>query len=169
QDAEVIAEISALKFEDIRFTAKANLIQYIDKDVDEAFIASSLKHGCFGTSDSARETLKVVFTSLHGTSITIIPEVLKRAGFTDVHIVNEQAEPNGDFPTVKSPNPEEPEALKMAIDLAYKINADIVIGTDPDSDRLGVAVRNPEGEMTLLNGNQTMVMMSDFLLNFHSK
>src|SRR5690606_20922077 len=85
QDAEVIAEISALKFEDIRFTAKANLIQYIDKDVDEAFIASSLKHGCFGTSDSARETLKVVFTSLHGTSITIIPEVLKRAGFTDVH------------------------------------------------------------------------------------
>lgn len=169
QDAEVIAEISALKFEDIRFTAKANLIQYIDKDVDEAFIASSLKHGCFGTSDSARETLKVVFTSLHGTSITIIPEVLKRAGFTDVHIVNEQAEPNGDFPTVKSPNPEEPEALKMAIDLANKINADIVIGTDPDSDRLGVAVRNPEGEMTLLNGNQTMVMMSDFLLNFHSK
>ena len=169
QDAEVIAEISALKFEDIRFTAKANLIQYIDKDVDEAFIANSLKHGCFGTSASARETLKVVFTSLHGTSITIIPEVLKWAGYTDVHIVQKQAEPNGDFPTVKSPNPEEPEALKMAVDLANKIKADIVIGTDPDSDRLGVAVRNLNGEMTLLNGNQTMVMMSDFLLNFHSK
>ncbi len=169
QDAEVIAEINALKFEDIRFTAKANLIQHIDKEVDEAFIEMSLKHGSFGTSKEAKENLKIVFTSLHGTSITIIPEVLKRAGYTDVHIVKEQAEPNGDFPTVKSPNPEEPEALKMAIDLANKINADIVIGTDPDGDRLGIAVRNPQGEMTILNGNQTMVMMSDFLLNFHSK
>lgn len=169
QDNEIINEINTLKFEDIQFKANESLIKYIDLEVDEAFIESSLKHGSFGTSKFAKENLKIVFTSLHGTSIKLIPEVLERAGYTNLHIVQEQAEPNGDFPTVKSPNPEEPEALEMAIKLADKINADIVIGTDPDSDRLGIAVRNQEGKMTLLNGNQTMAMMSDFLLDFHSK
>src|SRR5690606_38931433 len=100
----------------------------------------------------------------HGTSIKAIPNVLEKAGYSDVHIVKEQAEPNGDFPTVKSPNPEEPEALSMAIALAEEIDADMVVGTDPDSDRLGVAVRDLEGKMTLLNGNQTMVIMTAFLL-----
>ncbi len=169
QDAEIIVEINSLKFEDIHFTAKENLIQYIDKEVDEAFLKKSVQNGSFGTSKEARENLKIVFTSLHGTSIMLNPQVLDKAGYTDVHIVKDQAEPNGDFPTVVSPNPEEPEALKMAIELADKINADIVIGTDPDGDRLGVAVRNPGGQMVILNGNQTMVLMSDFLLNFHSK
>jgi phosphomannomutase len=89
---------------------------------------------------------------------------LAKAGYTDVNIVPEQAEPNGDFPTVKSPNPEEPEALTMALALAEKTNSDIVFGTDPDSDRLGVAVRNNEGKLQLLNGNQTMVVMTHFLL-----
>lgn len=169
QDAEIIIEINSIKFEDIKFTAKEKLIRYVDKDVDEAFLKKSVQTGSFGTSKEDRQNLKIVFTSLHGTSITLIPKALEHAGYTDVHIVKEQAEPDGDFPTVKSPNPEEPEALKMAVDLANKINADIVIGTDPDSDRLGVAVRDEDGEMTILNGNQTMVMMSDFLLNFHSK
>ncbi|MCG8753238.1 phospho-sugar mutase, partial [Tenacibaculum finnmarkense] len=86
-------------------------------------------------------------------------------GYTQVHIVEEQAQPNGSFPTVKSPNPEEPEALKMAVDLANKVGADIVLGTDPDSDRIGIAVRDLEGNMKLLNGNQTMSMMTDFLIN----
>jgi phosphoglucomutase len=108
--------------------------------------------------------LKIVFTSLHGTSIVSIPEALEKAGYTDVHIVEEQRIPDGDFPTVKSPNPEEPEALKMATDLANKIGADIVIGTDPDCDRLGVAVRDVNGNMKLMNGNQTMVVMTQFLL-----
>ena len=94
----------------------------------------------------------------------MVPEVLEKAGFTNVHIVEEQREPNGNFPTVKSPNPEEPEALKMALDIADKENADIVIGTDPDCDRLGVAVRDLNGEMILLNGNQTMLVMTWFLL-----
>jgi phosphomannomutase len=94
-----------------------------------------------------------------------VPETLAQAGYTNVNLVSEQSEPNGDFPTVKSPNPEEPEALKMALELADKIQADIVIGTDPDCDRLGVAVRNNEGEMMLLNGNQTMVLMTAFLLD----
>ena len=104
---------------------------------------------------------------MHGTSITAIPEVLKRAGYANVTIIEEQAEPNGDFPTVKSPNPEEPEALTLAIKKAEEIGADMVVGTDPDSDRLGIAVRNLEGEMELLNGNQTMVLMTRFLLERH--
>ena len=93
-----------------------------------------------------------------------IPETLKRAGYTNVNIVEAQADPNGDFPTVVSPNPEEPEALKMAMELAEKTDGDIVIGTDPDCDRLGIVVRNLENELVILNGNQTMLLMTDFLL-----
>jgi len=115
-------------------------------------------------STEARENLNIVFTSLHGTSITAVPETLKRAGYNNVHIVEEQRIPNGDFPTVKSPNPEEPEALKMAVELANSVEGDIVIGTDPDCDRLGVVVRNLENELVILNGNQTMILMTDFLL-----
>ena len=164
QDSEIIAEINNLNYEQIKFVANENLIQYIGKDLDDVFINASVNKGSF-TSQEARDNLKIVFTSLHGTSITTIPETLKRAGYSNVHIVEEQAEPNGNFPTVVSPNPEEPEALKMAMELAEKTNADIVIGTDPDSDRLGIAIRDLEGNMKLLNGNQTMIVMTEFLLN----
>lgn len=164
QDKEIIEVIENLKYEEIRFTPNESLIQYIDRDVDEAFITSTIANATFDTSKEARENLKVVFTSLHGTSIKLVPEVLSRAGYKNVSIVQEQAEPNGNFPTVKSPNPEEPEALTMALELAEKTDADIVIGTDPDSDRLGVAVRDTSGKMVLLNGNQTMVIMTEFLL-----
>ena len=136
----------------------------IDKDIDEAFIASTIENSGFNTPKAAKDDLKIVFTSLHGTSIKLIPDVLAKAGYDNMEIVAEQAEPNGNFPTVKSPNPEEPEALAMALALAEKTNADIVIGTDPDSDRLGVAVRDLDGKMKLLNGNQTMVIMTAFLL-----
>lgn len=164
QDAEVIREIEKLSYEDICFEGNEELLTYIDKDIDQAFIDNALTYASFNTPQSAKDQLQIVFTSLHGTSIKIIPEVLRQAGYKHVHIVEEQATPNGDFPTVKSPNPEEPEALSMALALAEKTQADIVIGTDPDSDRLGVAVRNTKGEMTLLNGNQTMVIMTAFLL-----
>ncbi|WP_027878630.1 phospho-sugar mutase [Mesoflavibacter zeaxanthinifaciens] len=164
QDAEIIQEINNLEYSEINFEAKEKNIQYIGQDVDDVFINASVKNGSFNTSQDAKDNLNIVFTSLHGTSITTIPETLKRAGYKNVHIVEEQREPNGDFPTVVSPNPEEPEALKMALELAEKVNADIVIGTDPDSDRLGIAVRDLDNKMTLLNGNQTMVLMTDFLL-----
>ncbi|MCG2417865.1 phospho-sugar mutase [Aequorivita sp. F47161] len=164
QDGEIIAEINSLKYEDIKFDANENLIQFIDSEVDEAFAKASVENGTFNTPKEAKDKFKIVFTSLHGTSITMIPKVLELAGYNNVSIVEEQAEPNGDFPTVKSPNPEEPAALKMALELAEKENADIVIGTDPDCDRLGVAVRNANNEMVLLNGNQTMVLMTHFLL-----
>ncbi|MEO0901474.1 MAG: phospho-sugar mutase, partial [Bacteroidota bacterium] len=167
QDGEIIAEINSLDFEDIKFDANADLIEAIDTDVDEAFFEASVKNGNFNAA--GKDDFKIVFTSLHGTSITAIPEVLKRAGYNNVSIIEEQAEPDGAFPTVKSPNPEEPEALSMAIKKAEEIGADMVVGTDPDSDRLGIAVRNLDGEMELLNGNQTMVLMTKFLLDQHKE
>ena len=164
QDEEIINIIQNLSYDSINFVANEELIEYIDDEIDEAFVQSTIENASFSTPESAKKKLKIVFTSLHGTSIKLIPTVLEKAGYTDVHIVAEQAEPNGDFPTVKSPNPEEPEALEMALRLAEETQADIVVGTDPDSDRLGIAVRDLEGKMVLLNGNQTMVVMTAFLL-----
>ncbi|TVZ27723.1 phosphomannomutase [Gillisia sp. Hel_I_86] len=164
QDNKIIEEIESLDFSEIKFEARPELIEIIDKKVDEAFQAASVKNGSFGTSPSAKDDLKIVFTSLHGASSTATPQVLKKAGYNNVYLVEEQAAPNGNFPTVKSPNPEEPEALKMALALAEKEHADIVIGTDPDGDRLGIAVRDLNDELFLLNGNQTMVVMTWFLL-----
>ena len=164
QDGEIIAEIEALKYSDIKFTANENLIELIDADIDAAFVNSTVENASFNTPKTAKENLNIVFTPLHGTSVKSIPAVLAKAGYTNVNIVKEQETPDGNFPTVKSPNPEEPEALTMALALADKVNADIVIGTDPDSDRLGVAVRDNDGKMMLLNGNQTMVIMTAFLL-----
>ena len=163
-DGAVIDLINALDYSNIKFEANNNLIHYIGKDVDDVFIDASVKNGSVGATQAAKDDLTIVFTSLHGTSITAVPETLKRAGYKNVHIVKEQEVPDGGFPAVKSPNPEEPAALKMALELAEKVNADIVIGTDPDCDRLGVAVRNSEKKLQLLNGNQTMLMMVDFLL-----
>ena len=164
-DKAIISIINDLEYSEVNFSAQDNLIHVIGKEIDDVFINASVQNGVLlENKDEFRKNLSIVFTSLHGTSITAVPETLKRAGYTNVHIVEEQATPDGDFPTVKSPNPEEPEALEMALKLAEKVNADIVIGTDPDCDRLGIAVRDLEGKLTLLNGNQTMVIMTKFLL-----
>ncbi|WP_299052382.1 phospho-sugar mutase [uncultured Polaribacter sp.] len=162
-DNGIISKVNALDFSEINFKANEELIEVIGKEVDDAFIKASVQNGTL-KENIDRKNLKIVFTSLHGTSIISVPDALKKAGYTDVHLVDAQKIPDGDFPTVKSPNPEEPEALKMATDLANKIGADIVIGTDPDCDRLGVAVRDTHGNMKLMNGNQTMVVMTEFLL-----
>ena len=163
QDSGIIGKVNALDFSEINFNANENLIEVVGKKIDNPFIDASVKNGTLSDNIN-RNNLKIVFTSLHGTSIMSIPDALAKAGYTDVNIVEEQRKPDGDFPTVKSPNPEEPEALEMATDLANKIGADIVIGTDPDCDRLGVAVRDTDGNMKLMNGNQTMVVMTNFLL-----
>jgi len=134
EDKGIINEVNSLSFSDVNFSKNEDLISYIGEDVDKAFWEASVKNGSFDIDN--RDDLKIVFTSLHGTSIKSIPDVLELSGYKNVHIVKEKAEPDGDFPTVKSPNPEEPAALKMATDLADKVGADIVIGTDPDSDRL---------------------------------
>ena len=163
QDKEIMEAIDKVQFADIQFVANEYLIEKVDTQIDEAFINASLHKANFpiqGKSD-----LKIVYTPLHGTSVTIIPELLKRAGYTSLHIVQEQATPDGSFPTVKSPNPEEPEALTMALKKAEELQADIVFGTDPDSDRIGIAVRDLNGKMVLLNGNQTMLLMTKYLLD----
>ena len=162
QDKAIIDQIHQTQFSDINFKAKAEWIEWIDHEVDAAFIEKSVQLGRFELK--GREKIKIVFTPLHGTSITAVPQVLAKAGYTDLHLVEAQSSPDGNFSTVKSPNPEEPEALKMALNLAQSIEADLVIGTDPDSDRLGIAVRDHSKAFRLLNGNQTMVVMTYFLL-----
>ncbi|WP_353159134.1 phospho-sugar mutase [Myroides odoratus] len=164
EDAAVIDEINQLTYEQINFTGNNALITTVGEELDQAFIQSTIENASFNTPQTVKDGLKVAYTSLHGTSIKLIPRTLKEAGYNNVYIVKEQEEPNGDFPTVKSPNPEEPEALTMAMALAEEKGADIVIGTDPDSDRIGIGVRDLDGQMILLNGNQTMVMMTAFLL-----
>lgn len=167
QDREIIETINSLDYEDIRFEPNNDLIQLIDTEVDEAFIEASVQNGSIGAR--GKDDFSIVFTSLHGTSITAIPEVLKRAGYKNVTVIAEQAEPDGDFPTVDSPNPEEPEALALAMQEGERTAADMVVGTDPDSDRLGIAVRNAAGKLELLNGNQTMILMTRFLLDRQKK
>ncbi|QED37256.1 phospho-sugar mutase [Antarcticibacterium arcticum] len=164
QDSIIIDEIGKLQYSEINFKANKDLIELIDSKVDDAFLEASVKNGSFNTAQESKDGLKIVFTSLHGTASTVNPQVLAKAGYKNVYTVKEQEVPNGNFPTVKSPNPEEPEALEMALKLAEEKNADIVIGTDPDGDRLGIAVRDLNNKLILLNGNQTMVVMTWFLL-----
>ena len=164
QDGEIIAEIEALQFDEIQFKGNEELIELIDQEADEAFIKESVENGTFDVAAEHRKNLNICYTPLHGTSITLLPKTFEKAGFTQVHIVEEQAKPDGNFPTVKSPNPEEPEALSMAVALAEEKGSDIVIGTDPDGDRLGIAVRNANNKIELLNGNQTMILMTWYLL-----
>lgn len=162
-DQGVIEEVRRLKPSDVLFESseKSSRIHIIGEEVDQAFLeqVKALSFGPVG-----QENLSVVFTSIHGTSITLMPPAFEHAGFKQFHIVHEQSTPDGDFPSVKSPNPEEPEALDMALQLAEKKKADMVIGTDPDGDRVGIAVRNLEGEMELLNGNQAAAVLIYYLL-----
>ena len=161
QDGEIITEVINLNFADIKFKANESLIEVIGKKVDDAFIDASVKNGTFNTS--GKENLKIVFTSLHGTSIKSVPDTLAQAGYTNVNLVPEQSEPNGNFPTVKSPNPEERSALEMAINIAKEQNAELVLGTDPDTDRVGLAIKNNEGDWILLNGNQAGSILINYL------
>ena len=160
-DKAVIKEVRAVSADAINYDAKPELIEMIGDEIDQAYLAEVKK---LSLSEGGKEDLSVVFTSIHGTSITLVPPALANAGFKNVSIVEEQATPDGDFPTVKSPNPEEAEALSMALKQAEAENADMVIGTDPDADRVGIAVRNLDGEMELLNGNQAASVLIYYLL-----
>lgn len=162
-DKGIISEVEKISSPDqVRFNGRTELIEPIGSEIDEAFYAASVNQGF---DVPGKDDFKVVFTSIHGTSINGVPQVLDKAGFKNVWIVPEQAKPDGNFPTVVSPNPEEPEALSMAIELANKVDADMVIGTDPDSDRIGIAVRNHQGELVIMNGNQTGAVMTEYLIN----
>ena len=162
-DENIIREVYATKFEDIKFNGNDDLIEWVGEDQDDIYIDACMENSLY--QNVGRDNLNIVFTSIHGTTYTTVPKALKKAGFTKLDLVQEQMIPSGNFPTVASPNPEEPAALSMAMDLARITNADIVIGTDPDGDRLGIAVRNLEGEMQLLNGNQTNTILTYYILD----
>lgn len=166
-DKAIIEEVYRVKFDEIQFNGNDNLIEWIDESQDEVYINACIENSTY--QNIGKENLNIVFTSIHGTTYTTIPQALRKAGFTKIDLVQEQMIPSGNFPTVESPNPEEPEALSMAMDLAKITNADIVIGTDPDGDRLGIAVRNLQGEMQLLNGNQCNTILTDYILKHWQK
>ncbi len=161
-DEAIIREVYSVNFEDIKFQGNDALIEWIGEEQDDRYIDACMEHSLY--QNTGRDNLNIVFTSIHGTTYTTIPKALEKAGFKKVDFVREQMIPSGNFPTVESPNPEEPAALEMALDLARITNGDIVIGTDPDGDRLGIAVRNLNGEMQLLNGNQTNTILTYYIL-----
>ena len=164
-DTNVIGEVEKIKtLDDVRWEGGAGRIITVGAEVDEAFMREIEHNVIHPECIRAHHALKIVYTPLHGTGITLIPKMLERLGFTNVNIVEAQAVPDGNFPTTPSPNPEEQAAMKMAVELAARIDADIVFASDPDADRVGVAVKKPDGQWMLLNGNQTMSVLMYYLL-----
>ena len=161
-DGGVIAKVRQTSFKDINWNANEDLIETISEAIDTKYIANVVAQSL---NNDGKEDLKVVFTALHGTSIVSVPPALKASGFTNVHIVEEQATPDGNFPTVDSPNPEEGAALAMGIAQAEASGSDIVIGCDPDTDRVGIAVNDGTGKMQLLNGNDTAALLVHYVLS----
>ena len=166
-DKNIIGEVNAIKsIDDIKFEGDSSKIHAIDKEVDDKYIAQILSLSISKQAIARQKDLKIVYTPIHGTGVTLVPQLLSLMGFTNVSVIAEQAEPkgNGQFPTVVYPNPEEAEAMSMAVNKAKEIDADLVLGTDPDADRVGIAVKNHHGEIQLLNGNQTATVLIYYLL-----
>ena len=166
-DKEIIEQINKTDYSKIEFFAKNNLIKVLDENIEEKFKKLSIKTARIGSSD--RTKLKIVFTPLHGTSFKLIPEVLKSSGYLNIQLVKNQMIPDGNFTNVNSSNPEDINSLEQAIALGKKHDSDIIIGTDPDADRFGIAVKNNNNKYVLINGNQAMVVMTDFLLSKENK
>ena len=164
-DKNIIVEVNRIKnVDDIKFEGNPKLINIIGKDMDKAFIEEVKKLSLSPDAIARQHDLKIVYTPIHGTGITLIPDALRAVGFTNVIGVPEQEVISGDFPTVVSPNPEEPAALALAVKRAIETNAEIVMATDPDADRIGTAIRNDNGEFVLVNGNQTMIIYLYYLI-----
>lgn len=161
-DSAVIEQVRATRFEDIRWDANEALIEIVGTAIDDKY--TDMVAG-LSLSNAGKTELDIVFTALHGTSIVSVPPALAKAGFTNVQLVEAQSTPDGNFPTVASPNPEESAALAMAVAQAEATNADLVIGCDPDTDRVGIAVNDGTGKMQLLNGNDTAALLVHYILN----
>lgn len=165
-DKNVITEVNKIKkLSDTKWERDASKVHIIGKELDEAYLAQVLGLSLNPEAIQKEKNLKIVYTPLHGTGITMVPEALRRYGFENVSIVKEQAIADGNFPTVKSPNPEEKSALKLAIAQAENEHSDLVLATDPDADRVGIAIRNDKGQMILLNGNMTGSILIHYLLS----
>ncbi len=169
-DKNIVAEVTKIQsVDEINFTGNPALITKIGEKVDREYL-KTIRHNSINPAVIGRQqNLKIVYSSIHGTGITLVPKALQMLGFENVNVVQEQAEPNGDFPTVVYPNPEEAEAMSLAMNLAKQIDADLVIATDPDADRVGAAVKNPQGEWQLLNGNQMASLIVYYLLGAWKK
>lgn len=164
-DKNIIAEVNRVKAEDIKFKGgDKKLIESLGKDMDNAYIADLKTVMLSPDSVKRHGKIGIVYTPLHGTGFTIIPKALKACGFTNIINVPEQDVLSGDFPTVVSPNPEDPAAMALAVKKAVETNADLVFATDPDADRFGAGIRNSEGEFILLNGNQTMLILIYYII-----
>lgn len=164
-DKNIVAEVQKISgVEAVKFDADESKIERISTLIDEPYLEAIMTNVVTPEAIANQHDLKIVFSPIHGTGITMVPRVLDKLGFTEVHVVEEQAVPDGNFPTVVYPNPEESEAMSMALELAKKLDADLVMGTDPDSDRVGIGVKNHHGEWQLLNGNQAASCMIYYLL-----
>ncbi len=164
-DKNVITEVEAIQsIDDVKWEGGAALIELIGSDMDEAYIKMVKSLSIYPEVIAQQHHLKIVYTPIHGTGITMVPKVLAAYGFTQVHIVEEQSIPDGNFPTVNYPNPEESETMSIGLAKAKEIDADIVLGTDPDADRVGVGVKNHKGEWVLMNGNQTAVLAFAYMM-----
>jgi phosphoglucomutase len=164
-DKNVIAEVEKIaSATDVLWEGEEDNIMLIGAETDAAYIEMVKELSVYPEVIEKQQDLKIVFTPIHGTGITLVPQVLKRFGFNNVTIVQEQATPDGNFPTVTSPNPEESDAMRIGLEKAKELDADILLGTDPDADRVGIGIKNPEGEWVLMNGNQTAVLAFNYMI-----
>lgn len=169
-DKNIISEVNAIESVDqVKFDGNKDLIEVIGDDMDEKFISTVASKTVNTAVIKKQHDLNIVFSPIHGTAVDIVPRALKRIGFTNVNLVEEQCSTDGNFPTVVYPNPEEKEALSMALEQARDTDADLVMATDPDADRVGIAVKNEKGEFEMLNGNQTAVLLFHYLLTAWEK
>ncbi len=169
-DKNVILEVDKISgIGEVKWTGWEQNITLIGKEIDEAYLQMLKGLSVYPEAVAAQHNLKIVYTPIHGTGITLVPEILQRFGFTNVHVVEEQAQPDGNFPTVVYPNPEESEAMSIGLKKAAALDADILLGTDPDSDRVGIAVKDHTGKWILLNGNQTAVLLFNYIVEGRKK
>jgi len=164
-DKNVIKEVEKIgSVEDVKWSGGEKNITIIGKEIDEEYIKMVKGLSVYPEVIAKQKDLKIVYTPIHGTGIMLVPEVLKRFGFTNVSIVEEQSKPDGNFPTVVYPNPEEKETMSIGLSKAKELNADLLAGTDPDADRVGIGVKDNHGEWVLMNGNQTAVLAFNYLI-----
>ena len=164
-DKNVIKEVEKIaSIEDVKWTGGERNITIIGKEIDEAYLDMVKSLSVYPDVCKAQHDLKIVYTPIHGSGIMLVPQALEKFGFTNVNIVKEQMVPDGNFPTVIYPNPEEKETMSIGLKQAQELDADILLGTDPDADRVGVGVKNNKGEWILLNGNQTAMLAFNYMI-----
>lgn len=164
-DKNVIREVEKIgSVSEVKWSGGEANISLVGKEIDEAYIAMVKSLSVYPDVIAKQHDLKIVYTPIHGTGIKLVPTVLKEFGFTNVHIVEGQMEPDGNFPTVVYPNPEESEAMSMGLKMAQALDADILLGTDPDADRVGIGIKDNKGNWVLMNGNQTAVLAFNYMI-----